>query len=220
MNQTILSLTERQQHFKLAGRLSRHAGSVAHQRYDHYSFAQQFQERGHESQLRDRRDGSGSHSSGHHKVLDYLQLSLSSPLCYHPHNLLSQTFTKTVKDLLPHRKALRGCLRRQPNREPEPSVVKDALRLLIKSDFVWDERYKSDFNHEYYQAQGAVTPLLTGVGALSGSAARPAEASESFRQQLILINTKDMINAFRSRMKVSSESFGKIQGGSQASGGA
>ena len=99
-------------------------------------------------------------------------------------------------------------------------MAKDALRLLIKSDFIWDERYKSDFNHEYYQAQGAVTPLLTGVGALSGGAARLAGASESFRQQLILINTKDMINGFRGRMKASSESFGKIQGESQASGGA
>lgn len=96
--------------------------------------------------------------------------------------------------------------------------MKDALRHLIKADFVWNDRYKSDFSQEYYQAQGAVTPLLTGIGAASDSAAHPREPPESFRQQMILINTKDMINVFKSRMKVLTESLNKMQKGSQAQG--
>ena len=98
--------------------------------------------------------------------------------------------------------------------------MKDTLRHLIKSDFVWNDRYKSDFSQEYYQAQGAVTPLLTGTGAPSGDAADPGEAPESFRQQMILVNTKDMINVFKSRMKVLTESLNKMQRGSQAQGDA
>ena len=190
--------------------------------YDPYSFAQQFQDGGRGGNPRGGRASAGLHASGsgHHKVLDYLSLSLSSPLYYHPHNLLSQTFTKTIKDLVPHREVLRACLQHNTKRETEPSVVKDALRHLINSDFVWNDRYKSDFSQEYYQAQGAVTPLLTGIGASSGSAAHSREPPESFRQQMILINTKDMINVFKSRMKVLTASINKIQRESQAQGDA
>lgn len=49
-------------------------------------------------------------SAGHHRVLDYLSLSLSLPLYYHPHSYLSQKFTKSVKDLLMHTSMLRGQL--------------------------------------------------------------------------------------------------------------
>ena len=34
--------------------------------------------------------------------------------------------------------------------------------MFITNKFVWNDIYKSDFNSENYQAQGAVTPLLTG----------------------------------------------------------
>ena len=220
MSQTILSLTEKQQHFKQAGRLSQQAAPAVYQKYDAYSFEQQFQDRGHASQARGGRAQAGLHASGHHKVLDYLSLSLSSPLYYHPHNLLSQTFTKTIKDLLPHSSEFRACVHHPAGREKDPSVVKDALRYLIKSDFVWNDRYKSDFSQEYYQAQGAVTPLLTGAGAPPGDAADPGESPGSFRQQMILVNTKDMINVFKSRMKVLTESLNKMQRGSQPQGDA
>ena len=46
MNQTILTLTEKQQHFKQAGRLAQHFDSAQLQKYDQYSFSQQFQDRG------------------------------------------------------------------------------------------------------------------------------------------------------------------------------
>ena len=36
------------------------------------------------------------------------------------------------------------------------------MRRIIQNEFLWNDRYKSDFNQEYYQAQGAVTPVLTG----------------------------------------------------------
>lgn len=111
-------------------------------------------------------------------MLDYLSLSLSLPLYYHPHNLLSQKFTKTVKDLLPHRDTLRSCLHQHAKREQEMAAVKDGLRRLIKSEFVWNDRYKSDFSQEYYQAQGAVTPLLMGAGGSS----KPDIEQKAFRQ--------------------------------------
>lgn len=91
------------------------------------------------------------------------------------------------------------------------AAVKDGLRRLIKSEFVWNDRYKSDFSQEYYQAQGAVTPLLMGAGPDAGNAVESDEA-QPFRQQMIVINTKDMISVFKSRMKVLTESLGKIRG--------
>lgn len=60
------------------------------------------------------------------------------------------------------------------------AAVKDGLRRLIKSEFVWNDRYKSDFSQEYYQAQGAVTPLLMGAGA--DDSGESDKAQESFRQ--------------------------------------
>jgi len=83
---------------------------------------------------------------------------------------------------------------------------------LIKSEFIWNDRYKSDFSQEYYQAQGAVTPLLTGTGPVTDGSVESKEAQESFRQQMIVINTKDMISVFKSRMKVLTESLGRIRG--------
>lgn len=103
---------------------------MENQVYEQYSFAQYFNE---------------SSSSGH-KVLDYLSLSLSLPLYYHPHSFFSQKFTKTTKDLIPHRQMFRHCLFK-PN---DTKCVKDALRLIIKNEFAWNDRYKSDFNLEYY----------------------------------------------------------------------
>ena len=95
MPQTVITMTEKQQHFRHAARL--HTDSK-NEEYDQYSFEQQFLE-----DSRAANKGAGLQASGHHKVLDYLSLSLSLPLYYHPHNALSQKYTKTIKDLLPHR---------------------------------------------------------------------------------------------------------------------
>ena len=110
-------------------------------------------------------------ASGHHKVLDYLSLSLSLPLYFHPHSALSQKFTKSVKDLLPFREEMRTALYRHADKAKDEEVAKNVLRLMINNGFSWNDRYKSDFGQEFYQAQGAITPLLTG-----------SADAESFRQ--------------------------------------
>ena len=71
---------------------------------------------------------------------------------------------------MPYRETLRNCLHKQATREIEMATIKDGLRRLIKSEFIWNDRYKSDFNQEYYQAQGAVTPLMTGADPVNGNA--------------------------------------------------
>ena len=68
------------------------------------------------------------------------------------------------------------------------------MRVLIESEFAWNDRYKSDFNQEFYQAQGAVTPIVTGG---------------TSNQQVIIINTKDMISVFKARMKALSDSLAR-----------
>ena len=83
---------------------------------------------------------------------------------------------------MPYREKLRGCLQKHGNREQEIAAVKDGLRRLIKSEFVWNDRYKSDFSQEYYQAQGAVTPLLTGTGPVSDGSEESKKEQDSFRQ--------------------------------------
>lgn len=182
---TVLTLTEKQQHFRHSARLSLQSRS-----YDQYSYEQQF--------LEDSQKGQSGQVSGHHKVLDYLSLSLSLPLYYHPHNALSQKFTKSVKDLLPCREKLRRAVLQHQSQEDEAEGHKVALRILVKNQFEWNSRYKSDFSQDFYQAQGAVTPLVTGKNA--------------FSQQMLVINTKDMINIFKSRMKALSESIGPQEG--------
>mmetsp|Transcript_31355 Transcript_31355/g.47951 ORF Transcript_31355/g.47951 Transcript_31355/m.47951 type:complete len:108 (-) Transcript_31355:2071-2394(-) len=77
---------------------------------------------------------------------------------------------------------------------------------MIHLDFVCNDRFTSDFSQEYYLAQGAVTPLLIGEGSKRGG---------SFRQQMIVINTRDMIHVLKSRMRVLAESLGKMQGGDE-----
>lgn len=84
-------------------------------------------------------------ASGHHKVLDFLSLSLSLPLYYHPHSLLSQKFTKSVKDLLPYRDEMRSILHQHSNKKTEEMAAKEAMRKILREQFVWDQRYKSDF---------------------------------------------------------------------------
>ena len=79
-------------------------------------------------------------------------------------------------------------------------TVKNAMRQLIISDFISNERYKSDFNQEYYQEQGAVTPLMTGTSPHWGNGENGT--SKSFRQQMLVINTRDMINIFKTRMMI------------------
>ena len=81
-----------------------------------------------------------------HKVLDYLSLSLSLPPYYHPHSFFSQKFTKTMQDLLPYRDSFRHCILRPQDQE----FVKKSMRVLIESEFAWNDRYKSDFNQEFY----------------------------------------------------------------------
>ena len=67
--------------------------------------------------------------SGHHKVLDYLSLSLSLPLYYHPHNsLTTQKFTKKVKDMLKYKQLFKQALNSQTNSQ---SIV-DSMRIFIK----------------------------------------------------------------------------------------
>ena len=36
--------------------------------------------------------------------------------------------------------------------QKEGQMVKNILRLLIQKEFLWNDRYKSDFSQEYYQA--------------------------------------------------------------------
>jgi hypothetical protein len=43
---------------------------------------------------------------GSHKILDFLSLSLNLPLQYHPHNIYSRKYTKTLHDLFELRKNL------------------------------------------------------------------------------------------------------------------
>lgn len=82
--------------------------------------------------------------------------------------------------------------------DADEKASQDVLRTMIKQHFVWGERYKSDFSQEFYQAQGAVTPLVTGSG---------DREDLSLKQQMIIINTKDMINIFKSRMKALQDSL-------------
>lgn len=43
---------------------------------------------------------------------------------------------------------------------------------MIKAHFVWSNRYKSDFSQDFYQAQGAITPIVTGSGDKSDSSVK------------------------------------------------
>jgi hypothetical protein len=195
LNQQVITLTELQQHFRHAGRISKQAqperaGEEADKAYDPFSFKQQFmQDAAH------KRSGGAASASGQHQVLDYLSMSLSLPLYYHPHSLFSQKFTKSVKDLLPSLNELKTQLHQVASAEHWKENANNSihvLRTLIKEQFAWSERYGSDFSQEFYQAQGAVTPLITGSG---------EAGSRSWKQQMIIVNTKDMINIYKSRMK-------------------
>lgn len=64
--------------------------------------------------------------------------------------------------------------------------------MVISQHSIWSQRYKSDFSQDFYQAQGAITPILTGSG---------SQDDLSLKQMMLIINTKDMINIFKSRMK-------------------
>lgn len=101
-------MIEKQQYFKLAAlQPTKNSDRLTgvHSQYDQYSYKQQFQEgtaakgMARSTQISVQSQGSNTH----HSVFDYLGLSLSLPLYYHPHHILSQKFTKTAKDLLPHR---------------------------------------------------------------------------------------------------------------------
>ena len=59
-----------------------------------------------------------------------------------------------------------------------------------------------------------MTPLLTGCAPEFEDDLELE--NETFRQQMIVINTKDMINVFKSRMKVLTESRGKMRRGSRS----
>mmetsp|Transcript_31355 Transcript_31355/g.47950 ORF Transcript_31355/g.47950 Transcript_31355/m.47950 type:complete len:111 (-) Transcript_31355:2437-2769(-) len=102
LDSTLLTLVERQLHFTQASKLEESSFSKAS--FDQYSFDQQYKN------SKTHRQGAGSH----HKVLDYLSLSLSLPLFFHPHKLLSQKFTKSLKDILPLREAIKKCLTTVP----------------------------------------------------------------------------------------------------------
>jgi len=47
-------------------------------------------------------------------------------------------------------------------KDQDIDMVKGLIRRIISINFVWNERYTSDFSIDFYYAQGAVTPLLTG----------------------------------------------------------
>ena len=81
--------------------------------------------------------------------------------------MFSQKFTKSVKDMLPHLTDFKQQLNQEASveaAEENEKASKRALRLIIHQHFIWDQRYKSDFSQEFYQAQGAVTPIVTGSG--------------------------------------------------------
>jgi hypothetical protein len=119
-------------------------------KYDHFSFEQEFVHN-----YRVGNKAQNAKASGHHKVLDYLCKSLSLPLYYHPHNMFSHLFTKTVRDMLPQREKLNESLSQQCSL----GATQHALRTLISAQFACNDMYKSDFDFNLYQAQGAVTPL-------------------------------------------------------------
>lgn len=153
LNQQVITLTELQQHFRHAGRLGKQAQpeqakDEADAVYDPFSFKQQFlQDASHK-----RSSGAGS-ASGQHQVLDYLSMSLSLPLYYHPHSVFSQKFTKSVKDLLPSLNQLRTQLTQAPSAEAWKVNAQNSiavLRTLIKEQFAWGGRYGSDYSQEFY----------------------------------------------------------------------
>ena len=80
------------------------------------------------------------------------------------------------------------------------------MRRIIQNEFLWNDRYKSDFNQEYYQAQGAVTPVLTGQVPKTDE-----KIGRTKREQMLIINTKDMINVFKGRMKILTESYKQLK---------
>jgi hypothetical protein len=87
-NHQIITLTELQQHFRQAAKLKRQVSEETEENggeeYDQFSFRQQYV-----SEALLKRSGGTASSSGQHKVLDYLSLSLSLPLYYHPHSMFS-----------------------------------------------------------------------------------------------------------------------------------
>ena len=100
--------------------------------------------------------------TGHHKVIDYLSMSLQLPLYFHPHKVLSQKFTKTIKDIVPEREPIKKLLTSSIAKEADITSMKRLLWRMTEIDFIWNDRYASDFSLEYYFAQGAVTPMLIG----------------------------------------------------------
>lgn len=62
-------------------------------------------------------------------------------------------------------------------------------------EFSWNERYASDFCRDFYSAQGGVTPLLS-----------------QYNQQMLIINTKDMLDNRQLQMAVLTESYRGKQG--------
>lgn len=123
-----------------------------------------------------------SEASQHHEVCDFLSMSLSLPLYFHPHHTLSQKYTKTVRALLPHAEEMAKCLKDRSN-------MQELLAMLIEADFESHSRYNSDFNLDIYSNQGAVSPL------------------HHRRHQFLIINTKDMLQIFRSRMQLLTDSY-------------
>eukprot|EP00347_Sterkiella_histriomuscorum_P013779 403363397 len=118
---------------------------------------------------------------GSHKILDFLSLSLNLPLQYHPHNMFQGKYTKSLLDLLSNYKDLTDFSKKE-------EAQKLILRIINDCFFMNNSLYKSDFNEEYYQKQSGVSVVQT-QNTVFGS-----------KQQLIIANTKQMINVMKNKM--------------------
>ena len=48
--------------------------------------------------------------------------------------------------MLPHRAKLTAALTPNATKDKDCKSIKESLRLIIYHDFVWNDRYKADFN--------------------------------------------------------------------------
>jgi hypothetical protein len=81
---------------------------------------------------------------GQHKTLDYLSLSLSMPLNYHPHSMHTEKYTKLVLMLLQNKTHLNNFSKKDASQKAVLKIINDCF-------FLNNSLYKSDFSHFYYE---------------------------------------------------------------------
>lgn len=91
---------------------------------------------------------------GSHKILDYLGLSLSLPLKYHPHNIYTNKYTKILWNLLQVKDHISDFGKKEESQ-------KELLRVINDSFFYNNLQFKSDFKEEYFNLQTGVTCMET-----------------------------------------------------------